>query len=171
MGLFFLGSHVFASSETQGQSIRPGKKALSSTFVAPFLPTWLTATGSSRMRSLIGKDILFHNISYMNLSNTLFLPPEIYMYMYSCKFKTRLQIVVWLLRDYYCYKSCRILVVMETIETLRSRFFGISWEPQTPRSHVTSALLSGLQFDVHVCMARPCSKGKLLTARCFLLYT
>ena len=42
---------------------------------------------------------------------------------------------------------------METIETLRSRFFGISREPQTPRSHVTSALLSGLQFDVHVRMA------------------
>lgn len=89
-GLFFGGSQVFASSETQGQSIRPGEKALSSTFVAPFLPTWLTATGSSRMRSLIGKDILFHNISYMNLSNTLFLPSEIYMYMYSCKFKTRI---------------------------------------------------------------------------------
>ena len=167
--LFSLGSQVFASLETQGQSVGSGEKALSSTFVAPFLPTGLTATGSLRMRSLIGKHIVFHN-SYMYLSNTLFLPPEIYMYMYSCEFKTRLKFVVWLLTDYYCYKSCRILVVMETIETLRSRLFGISRELQTPRSHVTSALLSGLQFDVHVCMARPCSKGKWLTARCFLLY-
>ena len=158
-GLFFWALRSLHPRRTRGSQFTPGEKAFSSTFVAPFLPTWLTATGSSRMGSLIGKDILFHTISYMNLSNTLFLPPEIYMYMYSCKFKTRLQIVVWLLRDYYCYKSCRILVVMETIETLRSRFFGISWEPQTPRSHVTSALLSGLQFDVHVCMARPCSIG------------
>ena len=46
------------------------------------------------------------------------------------------------------------------IETLRSRFFGISHEPQMPRSDVTSALLLGLLFEVHVCMARPCSRGK-----------
>ena len=109
VGVCFLGgSQVFAGlrslhSETQGQSIRPGENALSSTFVATFLPTRLTATGSSRMRSLIGKHILLHK-SYMYLSNTLFLPREIYVYMYSCEFKTRLQFVVWLLRDYYCYK-------------------------------------------------------------------
>ena len=40
-------------------------------------------------------------------------------------------------------------------ETLRSRFFGISREPRTSRSHVTSALPLGLRFEVHVCTARP----------------
>ena len=51
-------------------------------------------------------------------------------------------------------------MVALSIETLRSRFLGISREPQTPRSDVTSALPSGLTFEVHVCMARPCSRGK-----------
>ena len=35
-------------------------------------------------------------------------------------------------------------MVALSIETLRSRFLGISREPQTPRSDVTSALPSGL---------------------------
>ena len=40
------------------------------------------------------------------------------------------------------------------IKTLRSRFFSISRDPQTSRSHVTSALLSGLRFEVYVCAGR-----------------
>ena len=50
--------------------------------------------------------------------------------------------------------------INEKIETLRSRFFGISREPRTSRSHVTSALPSGLQFEVHVCTCRANSRGK-----------
>ena len=50
--------------------------------------------------------------------------------------------------------------ILVIVETLRLRFFGISCEPQTTRSHVTSALPSGLQCEVHVCMARPRSRGK-----------
>ena len=46
------------------------------------------------------------------------------------------------------------------IETSRSRLFGISREPRTSRSHVTIALASGLQFEVHVFTARPRSRGK-----------
>ena len=46
------------------------------------------------------------------------------------------------------------------LETLILRFFGISREPRTSRSHVTRALPSGLRFEVHVCKARPRSKGK-----------
>ena len=51
-------------------------------------------------------------------------------------------------------------MVALSIETLRSRFFGISHELQMPRSNVTSALPSGLPFEVHVCMARPRCRGK-----------
>ena len=51
------------------------------------------------------------------------------------------------------------------IETLKLRFFGISCEPRTSRSHVTRALPSGLRFEVHVCTARPRSRGKWFTAR------
>ena len=51
-------------------------------------------------------------------------------------------------------------MVALSIETFRSRFFGISREPQTPRSDVTRALPSGLSFEVHVGMSRPCSRGK-----------
>ena len=40
-----------------------------------------------------------------------------------------------------------------TPETLRLRFFGISREPRTSRSHVTRALPSSLRFEVHVCTA------------------
>ena len=47
-----------------------------------------------------------------------------------------------------------------TLETLRLRFFGISREPRTSRSHVTRALPSGLRFEVHVCTSRPRSRGK-----------
>ena len=54
-----------------------------------------------------------------------------------------------------------------SLETLRLRLFGISREPQTSRSHVTTALASGLQFEVHVFTARPRSRGKWLTARFF----
>ena len=43
----------------------------------------------------------------------------------------------------------------QILETLRSRFFGISPEPRTSRSHVTSALPSGFRFSVHVCTSRP----------------
>ena len=43
---------------------------------------------------------------------------------------------------------------------LGSRFFGISREPQTSISHVTSTLQSGLRFEVHVCTARSRSRGK-----------
>ena len=53
------------------------------------------------------------------------------------------------------------------IETLRSRFFSISREPQTSRSHVASALPSGLRFEVYVCTARSRSRGKWFTARFF----
>ena len=52
------------------------------------------------------------------------------------------------------------LVGYEIIERLRSRLFGISREPRTSRSHVTTALASGLQFEVHVFTARPPSRGK-----------
>ena len=52
-----------------------------------------------------------------------------------------------------------------TPETLRLRFFGISREPRTSRSHVTRALPSSLRFEVHVCTAEPRSRGKWLTAR------
>ena len=55
-------------------------------------------------------------------------------------------------------------MVALSIETFRSRFFGISREPQTPRSDVTRALPSGLSFEVHVGMSRPCSRGKGFTA-------
>ena len=48
----------------------------------------------------------------------------------------------------------------ELLERLRSRLFGISREPRTSRSHVTTALASGLQFEVHVFTARPRSRGK-----------
>ena len=41
-------------------------------------------------------------------------------------------------------------VINPIIETLRLRFFCISREPRTSRNHVTSALASGLQFEVHV---------------------
>ena len=51
------------------------------------------------------------------------------------------------------------------IETLKLRFFGIFREPRTSRSHVTRALPSGLRFEVHVCRARPRSRGKWFTAR------
>ena len=46
------------------------------------------------------------------------------------------------------------------LERLRSRLFGISRGPRTSRSHVTTALASGLQFEVHVFTARPRAKGK-----------
>lgn len=46
------------------------------------------------------------------------------------------------------------------LETLRSKFFGISREQQISRSHVTSALPSGVWFEVHLCTARSCSRGK-----------
>ena len=45
-------------------------------------------------------------------------------------------------------------------ETLRSRLFGNPREPRTSGSHVTTALASGLQFEVHVFTARPRSRGK-----------
>ena len=48
-------------------------------------------------------------------------------------------------------------------ETLKLRFFGISRQPRTSRSHVTRALSSGLRFEVHVCTARPRSRGKWFT--------
>ena len=50
-------------------------------------------------------------------------------------------------------------------ETLKLRFFGISSEPLTSRSHVTWALSSGLRFEGHVCTARPLSTGKWFTSR------
>ena len=53
------------------------------------------------------------------------------------------------------------------IETLRLRFFVISREPRTSRSHVSRALPSGSRFEVHVCTARPRSRGKWFTARFF----
>ena len=59
--------------------------------------------------------------------------------------------------------------IIERLERLRSRFFGISREPRTSRSHVTTALASGLQFEVHVFTARPRSRGKWLTAWFFVL--
>ena len=51
------------------------------------------------------------------------------------------------------------------IETLKLRFLGISRKPRTSRSHVTRSLPSGLWFEVHVCTARPRSRGKWFTAR------
>ena len=53
------------------------------------------------------------------------------------------------------------------IETLTLRFFGISRETWTSRSHVTRALPSSLRFKVHVCTARPRSRGKWFTVRFF----
>ena len=51
------------------------------------------------------------------------------------------------------------------IETLTLRYFGISREPRTSRSHVSKALSSGLRFQVHVCTARPRSRSKWFIAR------
>ena len=51
-------------------------------------------------------------------------------------------------------------LIDDLLETLRSRLFGISREPRTSRSHVTTGLASGLQFEVRVFMARPRSRGK-----------
>ena len=53
------------------------------------------------------------------------------------------------------------------VETLRLRFFVISREPRTSRSHLSRALPSGSRFEVHVCTARPRSRGKWFTARFF----
>ena len=52
--------------------------------------------------------------------------------------------------------------------TLKLRFFPISREPRTSRSHLTRALPLGLRFEAHVCTARQRSKGKWSTARFFL---
>ena len=52
---------------------------------------------------------------------------------------------------------------IKTIGILRLRFFSISREPRTSRSHVTRTLPSGLRFEVHVCTAG--SRGKWSTAR------
>ena len=65
--------------------------------------------------------------------------------------------------------SSAFLSFVPSLETLRPRFFGISREPQTSRSHVTSVLLSGLQFEVHVCTARSRSRSKWFTTRFFAL--
>ena len=46
------------------------------------------------------------------------------------------------------------------IRDLKIEVFGISHEPRTSRSHVTSASSSGLQFEVHVSTAGPRSRGK-----------
>ena len=59
--------------------------------------------------------------------------------------------------------------VPQLLETLRSRVFSISREKEASRSHVTSALLAGLRFEVYVCTARSCSRGKWVTARVFAL--
>ena len=56
---------------------------------------------------------------------------------------------------------------IERLETVRLRFFDISREPRTSRSHVTRAFPSGLRFKVHVCTPRPRSIGKWFTARFF----
>ena len=48
-------------------------------------------------------------------------------------------------------------------------FFCIPCEPQTSRSQVTSALPSGLRFEVYVCTAKSGSRGKRFTARFFAL--
>ena len=42
------------------------------------------------------------------------------------------------------------VVPVALIETLRLRFFGVSHEPRTSRSHVIRVLPSGLRFEVHV---------------------
>ena len=65
------------------------------------------------------------------------------------------------------YDLTMITVQFNSIETLRLRFFGISSEPQTSRSHVIRALPSGLRFEVHVCTARPRPRGKWFTVRFF----
>ena len=52
-------------------------------------------------------------------------------------------------------------VWVENLVTLRSRFFSISREPQTSRSHVASALPSGFRFEVYVCTARSRSVSDL----------
>ena len=56
----------------------------------------------------------------------------------------------------------------QIIETLRSRFLGISHKPRTSGSHVTKALPSGVRFEVHVCTAEPRTRGKWFTVRFFL---
>ena len=50
---------------------------------------------------------------------------------------------------------------------IKIEVFSISREPRTSRSHVTSALAWGLQFEFHVCTSRPLSCGKSFTARFF----
>ena len=57
----------------------------------------------------------------------------------------------------------------QIIETLTSRFLGISRKPRTSRIHVTKALPSGLRFEVHVWTAEPRSKDKWFTARFFCI--
>ena len=54
-----------------------------------------------------------------------------------------------------------------SLETLRLRRSSSSCEPRTSTSHVTSALPSGLRFEVHVCTTGPCSRGQWFTASFF----
>ena len=53
-------------------------------------------------------------------------------------------------------------------KSYRLWFSRITREPRgTSRSHVTRALPSGLQFEVHACTAEPRSRGKWLTEKFF----
>ena len=67
-----------------------------------------------------------------------------------------------LFRNTCSFENWRIIT--QILERLRSRFFCISRELRTSRSHVTSALAWGLQFEVDVCTSRPISRGKWFTA-------
>ena len=57
----------------------------------------------------------------------------------------------------------------EPLETLGLRYFGISRELRTSRSHVTMALPAGLWFEVHVCTAGPGSRNKWFIRKVFCI--
>ena len=73
--------------------------------------------------------------------------------------------IIWITEELQWRDSLRL--VCHLIETLRWNFFGNSCKPQTLKSHVISALPSGLRFEDHVCAARPRSGENWFTARVF----
>ena len=85
-------------------------------------------------------------LSYKDLAGTeTEIPYEPVAYMLNLEMDRRNQAKVIII----IYNSRNNLI----LETLRLRFFGISRELRTSRSHVTRALPSVLRFEFHVCTA------------------